>query len=91
MENENKIDDTFIIVSRQEIIAKIRTTAAANGYEVTDNIDKIANAKLQFFGCKKWARCPCDPDSDRACISPHCKEDIAKDGVCHCNLYRKVA
>lgn len=88
---EKNEDEVFIITSRQEIISKIRATAARNGYEVTDNIDKIANAKLRFFGCQQWAKCPCDPHSDRACISKHCKEDIAKDGVCHCNLYRKAA
>ncbi len=80
-----------ILQNRQEIVAKIKATAERNGYEVTDNVTKIADAKLRFFGCQKWARCPCDPDSDRACISKHCKEDIAKDGVCHCNLYRRVA
>ena len=80
-----------ILQNRQEIVAKIKATAERNGYEVTDNVIKIADAKLRFFGCQKWALCPCDLDSDRACISKHCKEDIAKDGVCHCNLYRRVA
>ena len=42
-----------------------------------------------FFGVKKWMKCPCDPESDRACISKHCKEDIVKDGICHCGLHKK--
>ena len=34
-------------------------------------------------------KCPCDPDSDRACISKHCRQDIENDGICHCQLYMK--
>lgn len=89
MENQEK--ETSLIEQRREIVAKIKATAERNGYNLTDNLDRIANAKFSFFGCKKWALCPCDPGSDRACISKHCKEDIAKDGICHCNLYRKAA
>ena len=44
-------------------------------------------AKFRFFGEDDWARCPCDPDSDRACISEHCHKDIATNGHCHCNCY----
>lgn len=75
----------------QKIKENIQKTAKDNGYELTENIDAIARAKLRFFGRECWAQCPCDRDSDRACISQHCKEDIAKNGVCHCNLYRRAA
>lgn len=74
----------------QKIIEKFKALAKANKYELTEDAEKIANAKLNFFGESKWSKCPCDPDSDRACISKHCKEDIERDGVCHCNLYIKV-
>lgn len=73
-----------------EIINKFKILAEKNNYVLTDNAIKIANAKLNFFGETKWFKCPCDPDSDRACISKRCKVDIERDGVCHCNLYQKV-
>ena len=75
----------------QTIKENLQKTAKDNGYELTENIDAIARAKLRFFGREYWAQCPCDRDSDRACINQHCKEDIAKNGVCHCNLYRRAA
>ena len=68
---------------------KIRDISERNGYDLTDKLDEIAKAKCMFFGVKKWMKCPCDPESDRACISKHCKEDIAKDGICHCGLHKK--
>lgn len=73
----------------KKIIEKFEKLANVNGYILTENAEKIANAKLNFFGEAKWAKCPCDPESDRACISKKCKEDIERDGVCHCNLYIK--
>ncbi len=73
----------------QSIIDKIKNAAKSNGYQLTDNVEKIARAKGAFFGVNKWARCPCDPESDRACISKRCRQDIADYGVCHCNLYKK--
>ena len=58
-------------------------------YAPTDNLDRIAKTKLMFFGTKLWVKCPCDPESDRACISKHCRQDIENDGICHCQLYMK--
>ena len=67
----------------------MKQLAEQEGYEVTDNAPKIAKVKERFFGVEHWKRCPCDPDSDRFCISEHCKRDIQQNGVCHCNAYRK--
>lgn len=75
----------------EHIKHNIEEKAKSEGYELTDKVDAIARAKLRFFGRDNWAQCPCDPNSDRACISDHCKADIAKDGTCHCHLYRKAA
>lgn len=72
------------------IIEKIKRIATANGYALTDNVEKIARAKNAFFSVNKWACCPCDPGNDRACISIHCRKDIELNGVCHCNLYKKA-
>ena len=73
-----------------KIVDKFKKLADVNGYTLTENAEKIANAKLNFFGEKQWAKCPCDPESDRACISKRCKEDIERDGICHCSLYTTV-
>lgn len=74
----------------QTILEKIKKIATANGYKVTKYAPRIAKAKAQFFGVNKWARCPCDPESDRACISTHCCQDIAETGTCHCKLYERI-
>ena len=76
-------------IELEEIKEKIRKTAERNNLELTDNLDRIAKAKLMFFGTKLWVKCPCDPESDRACISKHCRQDIENDGLCHCQLYKK--
>lgn len=77
------------MTEQEEIEEKIRQTAARNGYDLSDNLAKIAKGKLMFFGPKLWVKCPCDPNSDRACISKHCRHDIETDGICHCQLYMK--
>ena len=67
----------------------IEEEAAANGYGLTKFYTKIAKAKERFFGEKDWRRCPCDPESDRACISARCRREIEENGFCHCNCYCK--
>lgn len=71
------------------ILAKITKEAKANGYKLTDNKEKIARAKANFFGVDNWRCCPCDPNSTRACISERCHEEIRENGLCHCRLYKK--
>lgn len=69
------------------ILDKIKQTAEENGYGLTEAAPRIAAAKERFFGEDDWRRCPCDPDSDRACISARCKREIKENGTCHCNCY----
>lgn len=55
------------------------------GFEPTENFDKIVKAKERFgIGL----RCPCDRNSDRACISERCAREIMQNGTCHCRCYR---
>ena len=68
---------------------KITEIAEENGYELTKNVEAIAKAKLRFFGLDDWRNCPCVRDGEHACISIQCQNDIEKDGVCHCNLYKR--
>jgi hypothetical protein len=71
----------------EKILENIKQLAKENGYDLTKHAPKIAMAKFRFFGEDDWARCPCDPDSDRACISEHCHKEIATNGTCHCHCY----
>ena len=59
------------------VLDKIKQAAEDNGYGLTEFAPKIAAAKERFFGEDEWYRCPCDPQSDRACISERCKKEIA--------------
>ena len=62
-----------------------------NGFQPTENIEKIARAKNMMFGDGEWQRCPCDGQNDnRFCISELCRSDIERDGICHCRCYKKT-
>lgn len=71
----------------EKILNNIQWLADMNGYKLSQHAPKIAAAKERFFGEDNWFKCPCDPDSDRSCISEHCHQDIKRDGLCHCNCY----
>ena len=74
----------------KEILEKMQKICAENGYEPTEFMEKIANAKLRLFGDEEWMRCPCDGKNPaRSCISEQCHKDIAEKGRCHCNCYAK--
>ncbi len=76
-EDINYIEDSIITLAEQ------------NGYNLSDNLKAIAKAKYRFFGVENWRDCPCVKDGNHACISAQCKADIEKDGICHCNLYKR--
>ena len=71
------------------ILAEFQKIADTEGYQLTQNAEKIAKAKLRFFGIENWAKCPCVQDDKHACMSSCCKEQIETKGVCHCNLFKK--
>ena len=68
---------------------EIRKIAKQKGYIYSNFLKNIATAKLRMFGIDKWFQCPCDASGERFCISEKCKQDIEKEGKCHCNLYLK--
>lgn len=70
------------------VINNIHHLAKENGYGLTQNVEKIAKAKLTFFGIDNWHKCPCVRDDEHACISEKCRARIKEKGVCHCNLYK---
>lgn len=76
----------------EEIKKEILKIAETNDFEVSNNIDKIINAKLRFFGEDEWRRCPCDRDNNgRFCCSTQCQKDVRETGACHCNLFKRKA
>lgn len=73
------------------IIENIKKEAEENNLNITENIEKIAKAKLRFFGVDEWHRCPCysKEDTKHGCGKPACLETIENDGICHCKLFTK--
>ena len=75
-------------MTRAEILACIERFALLNGYEVTKYAERIAEAKRRMD--KGWRGCPCHRDSEHFCGSHQCEKDIKENGVCGCNLYKRV-
>ncbi len=73
------------------ILDKMLENCKNNGFQPTENIEKIARAKNMMFGEQSWQRCPCDGrNEERYCISELCRSDIERDGICHCRCYSKA-
>lgn len=72
------------------IIENIKTCAKENGFKLTNNVERIAKAKLRFFG-EEWSKCPCYPPEDtiHGCGTDACNKDIEESGKCHCRLYER--
>lgn len=75
---------------KEFILEQIKLKAQEHSYTLTEFAERIANAKLRFYGKENWKKCPCVRDDSHFCISPTCKNDIEANGVCHCNLYKKI-
>lgn len=72
-----------------EYMNLIDKIAVENNLELTDNAFNIARfrARTQM----PMGKCPCEPNAtDRGCIGKKCWDEINKDGVCHCNLFRRA-
>ena len=75
-------------MSAELIKKKIKELAKINGFKLSDNVDKIINAKIRFFGEDEWRRCPCERDNEaRFCCSQLCQTDVRFHGECHCRLF----
>lgn len=75
----------------EQIINNIETCANNNSFKVTKNVERIAKAKLRFFGLDNWSKCPCYPPEDtiHGCGTEACNKMVENDGICHCRLYEK--
>ena len=76
-------------MTKEEIKAELEKIAKENNYTLTNNVDRIINAKLRFFGEENWRKCPCVQDSEHACLRDKCRNQIEPTGKCHCNLFKK--
>lgn len=71
------------------IVGKIKELAELHGFELSQNVQKIANAKSRMFD-DEWERCPCDGhNQERFCCSQLCQSDIRTKGLCHCGLFKR--
>lgn len=58
------------------------------GVQVTDNVTKVARARVRMG--LDISECPCaKDDKDRGCISSKCLREIKEQGICHCNCFRR--
>ena len=71
------------------IVGKIKELAELHGFELSQNLQKVANAKSRMFD-DEWERCPCDGhNQERFCCSQLCQSDIRAKGLCHCGLFKR--
>lgn len=73
------------------ILDKLKQVAENNGFEISDNVEKIAKLKGRMFGEEEWERCPCDgSNKERFCCSQLCQSDVRSKGMCHCGLFKRM-
>lgn len=71
------------------IVGKIKELAELHGFELSQNVQKIANAKSRMFD-EDWQRCCCDSgNNERFCCSQLCQSEIRSNGICHCSLFKR--
>lgn len=89
LRNHNMNQLTQDDISAVEDNIKSLAADPSNNWIISNNITRIAKAKLRFFGLTEWHRCPCYPPDDtiHGCGTEACAEQIKTDGKCHCNLY----
>jgi len=74
-------------MNADDILQELKLIAEENGYELTENAEKIA--KFRARTGLPMNLCPCDKTNPyRGCIGSLCKKELETDGVCHCNLFR---
>lgn len=71
------------------IKTKLNRIAERNGLETTELLGSIATVKKSLLR-ERWIYCPCEPeDAKRYCGSRKCLNEINKQGICHCGLFRR--
>ena len=74
-------------MNADDILLEMKLIAEEQGYELTENAEKIAGFRARAN--IPLSVCPCcRGDKTRYCISEQCKKDIEMFSTCHCRAYR---
>lgn len=77
-------------MNAEEYMNEMKLIAEEQGYELTENAEKIA--KFRARANVPLSVCPCDKDSPapyRGCVGFICADEIKEKGVCKCNCFRR--
>jgi len=73
----------------EDILLELKLIAEENGYELTENAEKIA--KFRARANIDLGKCVCDPKNPyRGCISNLCRKEIEEEKICHCRCFHKI-
>jgi len=73
-------------MEEKEIVKRLMYMADALGFDVNNNVEKIAHIKSKHE--EKWRFCCCDPNNPkRYCGSILCEKEIKETGTCLCKLF----
>lgn len=76
-------------MNAEEILQEMKLIAEENGYELTENAEKIA--KFRARADIPMNLCPCDIKNPyRGCVGIKCHIEIKEEGECHCRCFRRV-
>lgn len=75
-------------MTEEELIKEMLKRAEESGVVPTENLEKIARARIRMH--LDISECPCaKDDKDRGCISAKCFREIQEKMQCHCGCYRR--
>lgn len=75
-------------MNADEIMNEMKLIAEEQGYELTENAEKIA--KFRARTGMDMSVCPCDPKNPyRGCVGSLCRQELETAGMCHCNCFKK--
>lgn len=75
-------------MTRDEVYKQLMDKAIEYKVELTDKAYNVAGFRaMANIGLNKCACCVHNPE--RYCISKSCMEDIQKDGICRCKVFKR--
>lgn len=75
-------------MNADDILNELKLIAEENGYELTENAEKIAKFRARAALTLDKCAC-CKLDTTKYCISERCKNDIETNGECGCHCFKK--
>jgi hypothetical protein len=74
-------------MTEEQMYQEMLEKAKQRGVYPNKNAKKIAAFRVRAG--LPITKCPCDPNSDRGCISKRCYMEIIDNGICHCRCFTK--